>query len=98
MIVNCDDYGRFDARPAILKARLFPLKDRVTLKNVEDALVKLAEVGCVKLYRVDSKPFLYLPAWEVHQNVRAKRADIRNRVRKVKKKHMQEKKKHLIET
>ena len=74
LIVNCDDYGRFDARPAILKARLFPLKDRVTLKNVEDALVKLAEVGCVKLYRVDSKPFLYLPAWEVHQNVRAKKS------------------------
>ena len=67
LIVNCDDYGRFDAR-------LFPLKDRVTLKNVEDALVKLAEVGCVKLYRVDSKPFLYLPAWEVHQNVRAKKS------------------------
>lgn len=74
LIVNCDDYGRFDARPAILKARLFPLKDRVTLKNIEDALVKLAEVGCVKLYRVDSKPFLYLPAWEVHQNVRAKKS------------------------
>lgn len=74
LIVNCDDYGRFDARPAILKARLFPLKDRVTLKNIEDALVKLAEVGCVKPYRVDGKPFLYLPTWEVHQNVRAKKS------------------------
>lgn len=74
LIVNCDDYGRFDARPAILKARLFPLKDRVALKTIEDALVKLAEVGCVKLYRVDGKPFLYLPTWEVHQNVRAKKS------------------------
>ena len=26
LIVNCDDYGRFDARLPILKARLFPLK------------------------------------------------------------------------
>lgn len=74
LIVNCDDYGRFDARPAILKARLFPLKDRVTIKNIEDALAKLAEVGCVKPYRVDGKPFLYLPTWEVHQNVRAKKS------------------------
>lgn len=74
LIVNCDDYGRFDARPAILKARLFPLKDRLSLKDIESALGKLADVGCVKLYSVDSKPYLYLPAWEVHQNVRAKKS------------------------
>lgn len=74
LIVNCDDYGRFDGRPAILKARLYPLKDRVSLKDIENALVKLADVGCVRLYRVDSKPYLYLPAWEVHQNVRAKKS------------------------
>lgn len=74
LIVNCDDYGRFDARPAILKARLFPLKERVSLKDIESALGKLADVGCVRLYRVDSKPYLYLPTWEVHQNVRAKKS------------------------
>ena len=27
LIVNCDDYGRMDARAKILKSRLFPLKD-----------------------------------------------------------------------
>ena len=37
LIVNCDDYGRMDARPAILKARLFPLKS-VTEKQVEASL------------------------------------------------------------
>lgn len=74
LIVNCDDYGRFDARPAILKARLFPLKERLSLKDIESALGKLADVGCVKLYSVDSKPYLYLPAWEVHQNIRAKKS------------------------
>ena len=25
LIVNCDDYGRFDGRTAIIKNRLFPL-------------------------------------------------------------------------
>lgn len=74
LIVNCDDYGRFDARLAILKARLFPLKERLSLKDIESALGKLADVGCVKLYSVDSKPYLYLPTWEVHQNVRAKKS------------------------
>ncbi len=74
LIVNCDDYGRFDARLAILKSRLYPLRERLTLKNIEDALSSLARVGCVELYEVDGKPFLRLPTWEVHQQVRAKKS------------------------
>lgn len=35
LIVNCDDYGRFDARPAILRSRLFPLKSSVTEKKCQ---------------------------------------------------------------
>ncbi len=71
LIVNCDDFGRFDARPAVLKARLFPLKERITLKDVSNALSKLADIGIVRLYECDSKPYLYLPTWKVHQTPRA---------------------------
>ena len=71
LIVNCDDFGRFDARPAVLKARLFPLKERITLKDVSNALSKLADIGIVRLYECDSKPYLYLPTWRVHQTPRA---------------------------
>lgn len=74
LLVNCDDYGRMDARPAVLKARLFPLKERIALKDIRDALGKLADIGCVRLYECDGKPYLYLPAWEVHQSIRAKRS------------------------
>lgn len=70
LIVNCDDYGRMDARPAILKSKLFPLKERLALRDVQGALQKLADTGCVKLYEVEHKPYLYLPTWEVHQRVR----------------------------
>lgn len=72
--VNCDDYGRMDARPAILKAKLFPLKERLSLKDIENALRNLADIGCVRMYVCDNKPYLYLPSWEVHQNIRAKRS------------------------
>lgn len=74
LIVNCDDYGRFDARPSVLKSRLFPLKERITLKDIEGALYKLADVGCVRLYACDGRPYLYLPTWEVHQQIRAKKS------------------------
>lgn len=74
LIVNCDDYGRMDARPKLLKSMLFPIKERITIKEVEDALQKLADAGCVVLYEVKGKPYLYLPSWEVHQNIRAKKS------------------------
>ncbi|MEI3363826.1 MAG: hypothetical protein V8R75_15560 [Oscillospiraceae bacterium] len=74
LIVNCDDFGRMDARPAILKARLYPLRERLTLKEIESALRALATVGCVEVYEVDGKPYLRLPSWEVHQQIRAKKS------------------------
>jgi len=73
LIVNCDDYGRFDARPAILKARLFPLKT-VTEKQISDALNKLSTVGIVALYEYDGKPYLQLVTWDKHQTVRNKKS------------------------
>ena len=72
LIVNCDDYGRMDARPAILKAKLFPLNGAITSQDIEKALGNLVRVECVRLYESDGKPYLYLPSWEKHQTRRAK--------------------------
>lgn len=74
LIVSCDDFGRMDARPAILKAKLFPLRDRMTLKDIGDALQALADIGCVDLYEVGGKPYLCLPSWKVHQTIRNKKS------------------------
>ena len=69
LIVNCDDFGRFDARPAIIKGSVFPLKS-VTEKQILDALSKLSTVGIVYLYDVDGKPYLQFVTWEHHQRIR----------------------------
>lgn len=74
LIVNCDDYGRFDGRPAIIKNRLFPLKENLTLKAVSAAVDSLANAGLVVLYVFEDKPFLYLPTWNSHQSIRAKKS------------------------
>lgn len=74
LIVNCDDYGRFDGRAAVIKSRLFPLKDSVTVKAVSDAINKLASAELVTLYVFEGKPYLYLPTWDKHQQVRARRS------------------------
>lgn len=70
LITYVDDTGRGDARPAILKGRLFPLRERVTIKDVETALRALADKGCVSLYQVDGKPYFCFPSWSRHQRIR----------------------------
>ena len=74
LIVNCDDFGRYDGRYMIIKNSLFPLKESVTVKNIEDAVNRLVSVGLVDYYFVDRKPFLQLRTWDSHQQIRAKRS------------------------
>lgn len=74
LIVNCDDFGRFYANPAILRGKLFPLADGKTKKDMSDALNKLASVGLVELYTVDGKPFLHVVKWSKYQRTRAARS------------------------
>ena len=73
MIVNCDDYGRMDARAKILASRLFPLKD-IRAAQIEDALRALTSAELVILYEVDGKPFLQMKTWDKHQQIRAKKS------------------------
>ena len=73
MIVNCDDYGRMDARPKILASKLFPLKD-IRANQMEEALRALTSAELVILYEVDGKPFLQMKTWERHQQIRAKKS------------------------
>lgn len=73
LIVVCDDFGRFDGRPAIIKGTCFPLKD-VTNKTISDALKKLSTVGLIRGYEVQGRPYLQLVTWENHQQVRAKKS------------------------
>ena len=74
LIVNCDDYGRYDGRPAIIKNRLFPLKQKLSVKMVADALADLAKADLIIYYAVDEKPYLQLKTWDEHQRIRAKRS------------------------
>lgn len=73
LIVNVDDYGRIDARPKLLAAKLFPLKD-IRAAQIEEALRKLTSAELVTIYIVDGKPFLQMNTWDRHQTIRAKRS------------------------
>ncbi len=74
LITYVDDFGRGDARAAIIKGTCFPLRERLTNKDIESALAGLAGLGCISLYEVDGKSYLCFPTWEKHQSIRNKKS------------------------
>lgn len=72
LIVQCDDFGRMDARLPIIRAKCFPLKlDKVKDADVKKWLKEISDAGLIKIYTVDSKPYLYFVNWSKHQQKRA---------------------------
>lgn len=74
LIVNCDDFGRFEARPAILKGRLYPLRDTIKESHVKSCLLALASLKpepLVHIYHVKGIPYLEITTWKKHQFQRA---------------------------
>ena len=70
LLVTADDYGCFDAREAVVKSRLFPLKESMKLSEVKKILEKLQEVGLIVLYSKGGKPYLCVNKWGEHQRLR----------------------------
>ena len=75
LLVQCDDYGRMDARPAILRARCYPLRlGTVSEQDVADWLTSLVASDLIRVYEIAGKPYLQVATWDRHQQVRAKRS------------------------
>ena len=74
LIVNCDDYGRMDARPAVLLARCFPLKIGILHEtDIQQALTELVNGDFIFLYQ-NGHEFLQIKNWHSHQQIRAQRS------------------------
>lgn len=64
LLVTVDDFGRADARPAMIKAACFPIKDSVTPAICRQLLDELRVAGLIRAYEVDGKPYLELTKWD----------------------------------
>ena len=73
MLVQCDDFGRMDARDEILRARCFPLRlDRISAKDISGFKKALTEAGLIQVYETEDGLYLQVIKWDKHQQVRAK--------------------------
>lgn len=70
LVTQADDYGCGDARASIVRNFVFPLQEDVTTKDVERAMKRLEKVGCIRVYRVEGKPYFWFPNWLEHQRLR----------------------------
>ncbi len=74
LLVNCDDYGLMDARPAVLRARTYPLRsDSIDLETIKGWLRDLEAAGLITGYMINGQPYLQISTWAKHQQVRTQR-------------------------
>lgn len=70
LLTAVDDFGRFDARPSILRVEIFPLLiDMVRETDVSRCLTACERAGLVRLYQAGGKP--YLEVLNFNQRLRA---------------------------
>jgi hypothetical protein len=73
LLTLVDDYGRYDARPAVLRAELFPfLLELVREADASRCLEGLQAAGLIRLYAVDGNP--YLEVLNFKQRMRANKS------------------------
>lgn len=64
LLVTVDDFGRFDARPAMIKANCFPIKDSVSINKCKDLIDELEIKGLINVYIVSGKEILQMCKWD----------------------------------
>lgn len=58
-----DDQGRAIATPARIRGEIWPFDMEMTVEEVEDHLLQLAEVDYIELYTVNGRSYLSLAVW-----------------------------------
>lgn len=64
LLVNVDDFGRLDARPAVVRSKCFPLKDTISNKDTEKLLQELEDCGLIILYEIDGCIYMQFTKWD----------------------------------
>lgn len=73
LLNKIDDYARYDGRPGILRAHLYPLQlDKVSEPDIAKWIAESREAGLVRQYTVEGKPYLLVENFG--QRIRAEKS------------------------
>ena len=74
LITYVDDYGRGSADAELIKGFVFPRLKRIRESDIEKEIANLADMGAIRLYKVDGESLLYFPNWDSHQRIQTKKS------------------------
>jgi DnaD/phage-associated family protein len=75
LIVNSDDYGKFDGRLSIIIARCYPLRIKETTEDdIVNLLIELSNASLIAIYKKEDNHFIQISTWDKHQQIRAKKS------------------------
>lgn len=71
LLVNCDDYGRMDARITVLLAKLYPLRiGAMSTDELKSLLDECQRVGLVWTYESGPQAYIQISKWDSYQRIR----------------------------
>jgi hypothetical protein len=73
LLTQADDYGRFDARPSVVRSRCFQL-GAVKDADAGEWLAQLVRAGVVCTYTVEGRAYGHFPTWAKYQRIRSPRS------------------------
>lgn len=65
---HCDDEGRAEWEPRLLKAALYPVDDDITAADIDHDMKALESIGAVCFYAVGGKNYFHIPSFSEHQH------------------------------
>ncbi len=73
LIPNADDLGRLEGDPEIIKGMIFPYHQKITPKQIEEALRELDKEGLIIWYKVGENWYIQIPNFTIYQKLRKDR-------------------------
>lgn len=67
LIMVADDFGRYDGRVSVIRARCFALRQSVPEDEISSRLDELSTAGLICTYSVQQKPYLLIPRFAQRQ-------------------------------
>ena len=65
ILMAVDDFGRFEADPRLLAARLYPLRiGKTSAQHMHSICDALAKQGIIKVYQVEGRKYLQVVKWQ----------------------------------
>ena len=66
---NADDAGRGKGNSAYIKSQIFAYDDKLTVKEIDNALAEIEKIMSVRFYEVDGKRYYQLENWHKFQTI-----------------------------